>query len=83
GLGKDGDLLFICDGSAGLKIYNASDPAKITDHLITSYPSINAYDVIPIGNVLVMIGDDGLYQYDYSNIQNISLLSSILVEKEN
>ncbi|MDQ1332722.1 MAG: hypothetical protein QG576_757, partial [Bacteroidota bacterium] len=53
------------------------------DHLICSYPNINAYDVITIGNVLVIIGDDGLYQYDYSNIQNISLLSSILVEKEN
>jgi len=80
GLGKDGDLLFICDGTAGLKIYNAADPTKITDHLIYTYPNIKAYDVIPIGSVLVLIGDDGLYQYDYSNIQNISLLSSILVE---
>jgi len=26
-----------------------------------------------------MIGKDGLYQYDYSNIQDIHLLSSILV----
>ena len=80
GLGKDGDLLFICDGSAGLKIYNAADPTKITDHLIYTYQNINAYDVIPIGSVLVLIGDDGLYQYDYSNILNILLLSSILVE---
>jgi len=79
GLGKDGDLLFICDGNAGLKIYDASDPLQITSHLIFVYPNINAYDVIPIGNVLVMIGDDGLYQYDYSDIQNISLLSKIQV----
>jgi hypothetical protein len=81
GLGKSGDLLFICDGSAGLKVYNASDPLKISDHLIYTYPNINAYDVIPVGNILVLIGDDGLYQYDYSNIMNISLLSSILVEE--
>jgi len=80
GLGKDGDLLFICDGSAGLKIYNASDPKKITDHLLYTYQNIHAYDVIPIGNVLVLIGDNGLYQYSYSNVQNISLLSSILVK---
>jgi len=80
GLGKDGDLLFICDGSAGLKIYNASDPKKITDHLLYTYSNIHAYDVIPIGNVLVLIGDNGLYQYSYSNVQNISLLSSILVK---
>lgn len=48
-------------------------------HLIYTYANINAFDVIPVGNVLVLIGDDGLYQYDYSNVQNISLLSSILV----
>jgi hypothetical protein len=79
GLGKDGDLLFICDGDAGLKVYDASDPKTIGTHLIYTYANINAYDVIPVGNVLVLIGDNGLYQYDYSNIQNISLLSSILV----
>jgi len=82
GLGKDGDLLFICDGSAGLKVYDASDPKKITNNLIYRYPEINAYDVIPIDNILVLIGDDGLYQYDYSNVKNIKLLSSILVMKE-
>ena len=79
GLGKDGDLLFICDGSAGLKIFDAADPKTISSHLINTYPGINAYDVIPVGDILVMIGDDGLYQYDYSNVQNITLLSSILV----
>ena len=39
GLGKDGDLLFICDGSSGLKIYNAYDPKKISDNLIYTYPN--------------------------------------------
>jgi hypothetical protein len=78
GLGKDGDLLFICDGSAGLKVYDASNPRTITSHLIYTYSNIRAYDVIPIGNVLILVGDDGLYQYDYSNVQSIKLLSSIL-----
>jgi hypothetical protein len=81
GLGKKGDLLFICDGNAGLKIFDASDPKTLGNKLIFSYPNINAYDVIPIGTVLVMIGDDGLYQYSYSNIQNITLLSKIVVKK--
>jgi hypothetical protein len=81
GLGKDGDLLFICDGTAGLKVYDASDPKEITSHLIYSYPDIQAYDVIPVGALLVLIGDNGLYQYSYSNLKNISLLSSILIEK--
>lgn len=81
GLGKKGDLLFICDGSAGLKIYDASNPLMISNHLIYTYPNINAYDVIPIGDLLVMIGDNGLYQYNYSNIQDIKLLSKIEVKK--
>jgi len=82
GLGKSGDLLFICDGDAGLKIFDASDPRTITNHLIYIYPNINAYDVIPIGNLLVLIGDDGLYQYNYSDIKNITLLSKIEIKKE-
>lgn len=81
GLGKKGDLLFICDGSAGLKIYDASEPKTLGNKLIYSYPNIDAYDVIPIGNLLVMIGDNGLYQYNYSDIKNITLLSKIEVKK--
>jgi hypothetical protein len=81
GLGKDGDLLFICDGSAGLKIYDASNPINITSYLIFTYPDIKAYDVIPLGGILVLIGDDGLYQYNYSDVRNIKLLSTIPVVK--
>ena len=81
GLGKDGNLLFICDGSSGLKVFDASDPRKISGNLIYRYPDINAYDVIPVGNILVLIGDDGLYQYDYSNVKSIKLLSTILTVK--
>jgi hypothetical protein len=81
GLGKSGDILFICDGASGLKIYDATDPKSVGEHLVYAYPNINAYDVIPLGTLLVMIGDDGLYQYDYSNIRNITLLSKIEVDK--
>lgn len=82
GLGKDGDLLFICDGSAGLKVFNAADPKAIPGNLIYTYPGINAYDVIPVGKVLMLISDEGLFQYDYSNVKNISLLSTIPIEKD-
>lgn len=81
GLGKDGDLLFVCDGNAGLKVFDASNPKTITSHLIYAYPDIKAYDVIPVGDILVLIGDEGLFQYNYSNVQNISLMSTIPVVK--
>jgi hypothetical protein len=81
GLGKDGDLLFVCDGSSGLKIYNASDYMTISQHLLKTYPTLKAYDVIPLGSVLMMIGDDGLYQYDYSDPGNIFQISHIEVKQ--
>jgi hypothetical protein len=82
GLGIDDDLLFICDGSAGLKVYNAADPLTITDHPVASFPAINAYDVIPVNNYLFMIGENGFLLYDYSNIQNIKQIGFIPVVKK-
>jgi hypothetical protein len=80
GLGIDDDLLFLCDGDAGLKIYNAADPMAITQ--IAIFPSINAYDVIPMNNFLFMIGEKGFMLYDYTNIQNIKQIGIIPVVKK-
>jgi hypothetical protein len=77
GLGIDDSVLFVCDGNAGLKIYNASDPLKISQNKLAEYSNINTFDVIPLGNVLLLIGADGLYQYDYSDLENITQLSFI------
>jgi len=80
GLGIDDDLLFLCDGDAGLKIYNAADPLAILQ--IAIFPSINAYDVIPMNDYLFMIGEKGFMLYDYSNIQNIKQIGIIPVVKK-
>ena len=80
GLGIDGDLLFLCDGDAGLKIYNIADPLAILQ--IAAFPSINAYDVIPMNNYLFMVGEKGFMLYDYSNIQNIKQIGIIPVVKK-
>ena len=81
GLGIDDDLLFICDGDAGLKIYDATDPLTISQHQIAAFTSINAYDVIPMNNYLFMIGEEGFLLYDYTNIQNIKQIGFIPVIK--
>lgn len=80
GLGIDDDLLFICDGDAGLKIYNAADPLAIVQLAI--FPSIHAYDVIPMNDYLFMIGEDGFMLYDYSEIQDIKQIGIIPVVKK-
>lgn len=82
GLGVDDQTLFVCDGDAGLKIFDIEDKLHIDDHIISSFSNINTYDVIPQNNYLFMIGDDGFYQYDYSDLQNIKQVSFIPVVKE-
>lgn len=79
GVGIDNGILFICDGADGLKIYDASDVNTITSKQLAHYPGINALDVIPYNDVAMMIGSDGLYQYDYSDIKKIKLLSKIRI----
>ncbi|MFZ5431119.1 MAG: LVIVD repeat-containing protein [Bacteroidota bacterium] len=81
GLGIDGDILFVCDGDAGLKVFNASDKTRVGNNQIASFPNIKTYDVIPVNGLLFMIGSDGFYLYDYSNIQNIVLKGQIPVKK--
>lgn len=75
GLAKDGNILFICDGGAGVKVYNASDPLNL--QLIKTVTGVDPFDVIAINGVALVVAEDGLYQYDYSNINNIRLLSKI------
>jgi hypothetical protein len=82
GLGIDKSLLFICDGNAGLKIYDATDQQNIDKHLIKHYENIHAFDVIPFNNVLMLIGADGIFQYDYSDPTKIKLLSKLKIESE-
>jgi len=77
GLGIDNKILFVCDGQAGLKIYDATDPLRIDLHLLKQYTNLKALDVIPFGNVLIMIAQDGIYQYNYTDLQNIKQLSKI------
>ncbi|MGC9374148.1 MAG: LVIVD repeat-containing protein [Bacteroidales bacterium] len=79
GLGIDDSILFVCDGSSGLKIYDVTDKLHITDNLIAQFRDIQAYNAIPFNDILMLISDDGLYQYDYSDIKDIKLLSIIPV----
>jgi hypothetical protein len=81
GLGISDDILFVCDGTSGLKVYNAVDPMLIAENQLAKFPGIQATDVIPLGKSLLMIGSDGFYQYDYSDVKNIRQISAIKVKK--
>ncbi|MDR2584719.1 MAG: hypothetical protein LBC84_00625 [Prevotellaceae bacterium] len=79
GLGIDDNLLFVCD--QGLTVFDASDPIKVGAKLIKQFGSIHGFDVIPYNQNLILIGNDGLYQYDYSDMNNIKQVSVIKVDK--
>ena len=66
GLGIDGSTLFVCDGRAGLKVYDVTDPANID--LLAFETNNETYDVILIPPVAIVVGPDGLDQYDYTDV---------------
>lgn len=80
GLAKDGNVLMICDGKDGLKIYNAASPLNL--QLTKKIEGIETFDVIAVNNRAIVVAKDGLYQYDYSNPANPTLLSKISVNKK-
>lgn len=79
GVGIDGQTLFVCDQGAGLKVYNTANINNLQSSMTAQFSNINSFDVIPYNKDLIMIGSDGLYQYNYSNVQNITLTSKIPV----
>ena len=74
GLGINQNLLFVCDGDAGLKVYDKTDPIDI--QWIETFSDVHATDIIPLQNSLIMIGNNVLYQYQYIN-NSIELLSTL------
>lgn len=77
GLAKDANLLFICDGTGGFKVYDATDIANL--RLVKSFDDIEPSDVIALGRIALVVAKDGLYQYDYIDKNNIHLVSRIHV----
>lgn len=75
GLGKENNILFICDGEDGVKVYDAADAKNLK--LIKKIDGMDTYDVIAANNRALVVAKDGLYQFDYSNVNDIRLLSKI------
>lgn len=78
GLGIDGTSLFVTEGDQGLKIFDAGDPFNLV--LKRQIEDFHGYDVIPDNGNLILIGNDGLYQYAYDGPGNMAFLSKITVQ---
>lgn len=75
GVGIDDKTLFICDHTEGLKIYDVHDPNNI--QLIKQFDYFTAFDVIPLDGLLLVVGPENVYQFDYSDLENIVEVSQI------
>lgn len=82
GLSIRNNFLYICEGDYGLKIFDASDSDKISDNLVSNLKNIKATDIITLPNDrALVIGKDGLIQYDISDKESPVLLSTITTSK--
>jgi hypothetical protein len=79
GVGIESSRLYVCEGDYGLKTFRAQNPLSIqqTEH----FRNLHAFDVIPLGTRLLVIGKDGLYQYDATQPSTLRLLSVIPVRR--
>lgn len=74
GLGVKDEKLFVCDGDSGLKVYDKSDVEDLI--ALNHFKDINTFDVIPLEENLLMVGENVLYQYEYLE-NDIRLLSTL------
>lgn len=77
GLALDDDLLFLCDGEDGLKIFNAHNPLEAGSYMLYHFDNIQANDIILNDGNAILIGDHGIYQYNYTNPSNMQMVSTL------
>lgn len=84
GLSIKDNNLFLCEGAEGIKVFDIEEPRELDGNLLERVKDIHAYDVIVVpshDNILLAIGNDGFYQYNFDNPKRLKLLSSIPVEQ--
>jgi len=80
GLSKVGDILLICDGADGLKVFNAANVNSIKQ--LGHLKGMNAYDVIALGSIAMVSAADALYLIDFSDPSKPVVKSSITIKSD-
>lgn len=78
GLGISENYVFVCNVEDGVEVFDYSDPNHLL--LVSAITGIDAYDVIIMDEVKILIGQDGLFQYNISDVFHIDLMSNILFQ---
>ena len=76
GLSKSGNTIFLCDGKAGLRILDATNPLSIKQK--KRFRNIGtAIDVITIDNIAYVITRDNVLIYEFSSYNDVKRIGSI------
>jgi hypothetical protein len=78
GLGVDKELLVLCDGPSGMKIFDRTRTFDLTGNQLAIDASKNAYDVILYDKHCILSAEEGIFQYDLSNPNQPIQLSTLL-----
>ena len=82
GLSIKDQTLYLCEGEHGLKSFDISDPLTLDQRQLQQLEQYHAFDVIVMPyaqDVLLLIGEDGFYQFDCSTPGELELLSFMAV----
>ncbi|MFT4661627.1 MAG: hypothetical protein ACI8XB_001905 [Patiriisocius sp.] len=80
GLALDGDLLFICDAEDGVEVFDLSEDPKFPFPILT-IDGFTANDLIANNGHMMVVCEDGVRQFDYTNIDNVSLMSFLSTDE--
>ena len=73
GLAVHENHLIVCDGTAGIKVIDIED--RTAPSVVNTHPVDFAYDVIVNYPLAVVVGDGKVYQYDISQLPEMTLIS--------
>jgi hypothetical protein len=71
--------LFLCEDDMGLKVFDVRDLMNIDQNLLSHETGFTTYDIITFNDLGIVIGKDGLVQYDISDPSDLKVLSTIAV----
>jgi hypothetical protein len=78
GLGIYENYVLVCNGESGVEVFDYSNTYALD--YVSGISGIDAYDLIIRDHTMLLIGQDGLFQYDISDVENMQLISNILFQ---
>jgi hypothetical protein len=81
GLSVVEETLYLCEGQFGLKTFDVSDPREVSNSLLDHLSGFQAFDVIvlPPGDHVMVVGQNGLFQFDATDRSDLKQLSVISI----